>query len=151
LPGFANEGQLLLVNAASLAELQRRLPQQQATQEPVAAAATQRPGHTGHGRDSGAPAAGSQGGSGGAAGSGVSAAIESDFSEASAVLPPGDVEPVPARAAAAAEAAVHPAPASPAGVMRFRPNLLVEGPAAFAEDAWRSVRIGETLLSVTGM
>ncbi len=31
---------------------------------------------------------------------------------------------------------------APVSILRFRPNLLVEGCAAFAEDAWRRIRIG---------
>ncbi|MCJ1285283.1 hypothetical protein MMC26_004623 [Xylographa opegraphella] len=29
------------------------------------------------------------------------------------------------------------------GVLRFRPNIVIEGPAAFDEDAWKYVRIGK--------
>ena len=138
--GFANEGQLLLVNAASLTELHCRLPPQQATQQPAAAASAQQL----------SSAASHESSSQGAPGGGVvtasaAAAIESDFSEASAVLQP------PQQAAVVAPAMVHPAAGSPAHVARFRPNLLIEGPAAFAEDGWRSVQIGGLPFNVTGV
>jgi MOSC domain len=144
--GFANEGQLLLVNAASLAELHRRLPPQRAAEQPAAAADAQQHGSAAdHCSKGGALATGRQnGGSRGAVPTGTAAAIESDFSEASAVLhtPPQE---------AAAQPSAHPAAGSPAHVARFRPNLLIEGPAAFAEDGWRSVRIGGTSFNVTGV
>ena len=154
--GFANEGQLLLVNATSLSELQRRLPGPQATQQPVTAAVTQPDGSTaGNGSGGGALAAGSHNSGGSrAVTTGAAAAIESDFSEASAVL---QHPPQPAAAAgasdhsAAAGPSAHPAAGSPAHVARFRPNLLVEGPAAFAEDGWRSVQIGGLSFNVTGV
>ena len=143
------------MNAASLAELQRRLPAAQATQQRAAAAVPQPNGSTaGKGSGGVAPAAGSHdSGSGGAVTTGAAAAIESDFSEASAVLHP----PQPAATAgasdhpAAAGPSAHPAAGSPAHVARFRPNLLVEGPPAFAEDGWRSVQIGGLSFNVTGV
>lgn len=36
----------------------------------------------------------------------------------------------------------------PVGVERFRPNVYVEGPAAFDEDSWARVRIGGSILRV---
>ena len=44
------------------------------------------------------------------------------------------------------------AAADAADAARFRPNLLVDGPgaAAFAEDAWRSVRIGGHAFHIAG-
>jgi len=38
----------------------------------------------------------------------------------------------------------------PAEMDRFRPNLVVSGPAAFDEDAWGRVRIGEIVFEVAG-
>ena len=37
----------------------------------------------------------------------------------------------------------------PVGMRNFRPNLVVEGTGAFAEDGWSRIRIGETELRVT--
>lgn len=37
-----------------------------------------------------------------------------------------------------------------ADVSRFRPNLLVEGASAFAEDAWTSVSLGSALFNNAG-
>ncbi|MFK8041003.1 MOSC domain-containing protein [Congregibacter sp.] len=36
----------------------------------------------------------------------------------------------------------------PVPMDRFRPNLVIEGAAAYAEDHWRSLRIGTTMLEV---
>lgn len=36
----------------------------------------------------------------------------------------------------------------PVGMDRFRPNLVIQGTAAFAEDTWKSLRIGETTLAI---
>lgn len=40
-------------------------------------------------------------------------------------------------------------PAEPLGHDRFRPNVVVEGAEPFAEDRWRSVRIGDVPFRVT--
>lgn len=36
----------------------------------------------------------------------------------------------------------------PLPMNRFRPNLIVEGAAAFSEDSWKTIRIGEVVFSV---
>jgi uncharacterized protein YcbX len=38
--------------------------------------------------------------------------------------------------------------ASPVPMSRFRPNVVVSGAPAFAEDEWRTIRIGETIFDV---
>lgn len=38
----------------------------------------------------------------------------------------------------------------PLDMRRFRPNLVVEGAAAFAEDGWRRIRIGDQVFRVAG-
>jgi MOSC domain-containing protein len=38
--------------------------------------------------------------------------------------------------------------ASPVPVSRFRPNVVLTGSAPFAEDAWKTIRIGETTLDL---
>lgn len=38
--------------------------------------------------------------------------------------------------------------AAPVPMRRFRPNLVIDGTAAHAEDAWRSIRIGEVRFDV---
>jgi uncharacterized protein YcbX len=38
--------------------------------------------------------------------------------------------------------------ASPVPMSRFRPNVVVSGAPAFAEDEWKTIRIGETTLDV---
>ena len=35
-------------------------------------------------------------------------------------------------------------------MLRFRPNVVVDGEAPFAEDDWSSVRLGETAFRVAG-
>lgn len=162
LAGFANEGQLLLVNAASLAELRQRLPPDPAAKQVRAVLA-----------DSGGSGSMSSGGGGGgsavapdpesAAGKQLSAdstgsgggsaflpASGSDSSQQAVAAPPTTRASHPAAAAAAATAGHPAAPAHPADVARFRPNLLVEGPPPFAEDGWSSVRIGPHTFSVSG-
>jgi uncharacterized protein YcbX len=39
--------------------------------------------------------------------------------------------------------------ASPLPMDRFRPSLVMDGAAAFAEDGWRRVRIGEVVFRIT--
>lgn len=41
------------------------------------------------------------------------------------------------------------APSAPLGMERFRPNLVVRGVAAFEEETWQRVRIGEVTFRVT--
>jgi uncharacterized protein YcbX len=37
---------------------------------------------------------------------------------------------------------------NPVPMNRFRPNFVVEGAAAFAEDGWKKIRVGETIFDV---
>jgi uncharacterized protein YcbX len=43
--------------------------------------------------------------------------------------------------------ALNAALAAPLPMDRFRPNIVVDGAAAYAEDGWRRLRVGEALLS----
>lgn len=125
------------MNAASLADLRRHLPPETAAEQPAAAAGAEQSGHASDG-------SGSAGGSGSNAGTAHASPPDSSGAANlnSSTASPG----VPTAAAAAMP---HPV-AHPADVARFRPNVLVEGPPAFAEDSWRSVRIGPHTFSVTG-
>ncbi|MFW1373617.1 MOSC domain-containing protein, partial [Vibrio parahaemolyticus] len=49
---------------------------------------------------------------------------------------------------AASLAALNAQLARPVAMARFRPNLVIEGAHAFAEDAWRVLKIGELTLRV---
>lgn len=40
-------------------------------------------------------------------------------------------------------------PAGPLDIVRFRPNVIIDGREPFAEDAWRELRIGNTRFRVT--
>ncbi len=52
-------------------------------------------------------------------------------------------------AAAASLAALEEAVGAPLGMQRFRPNLVIEGAEAWAEDAWATIRAGPVELDLT--
>ena len=121
--GFANEGQLLLVNAASLADLRGRLPQQSVADG----------------------AAFEQGRSHSSPGSGVGSKAEGQGPANGPGLAPAPAQPQQQKAAMRAAA-------DTAALERFRPNLVVDSDSGepWAEDGWRTLRIGPHAFDITG-
>ncbi len=133
--GFANEGQLLLLSAASLAELRRRIPLDDVSLNALRPSDSVGGVRDANGSGSSALAAQQKPAAGGGGVPGL---------KGSGAFPAGDCGPGGAGATAGGRAA------DLADVARFRPNLLVEGPPAFAEDAWRRLRIGPATFSIAG-
>lgn len=133
--GFANEGQLLLLSAASLAELRRRIPLDDVSLNALRPSDSVGGVRDANGSDSSALAAQQKPAAGGGGVPGL---------KGTGASPAGDCGIGGGGATAGGRAA------DLADVARFRPNLLVEGSPAFAEDAWRRLRIGPATFSIAG-
>lgn len=134
--GFANDGQFLLVNAASVQDVNSRILALRGAEASTRSTAT---------------AAGSGSGSASASGEGTSGAALSPGAGAAAEGTAGT-----AVKSAGAQQSDETAPGNgtdePAvELLRFRPNLVVSGLPAYAEDAWTSkVQVGPLACQVLG-